>query len=140
MVEDTLGGLDSEGNTTLGVDVYDTATRTWEVGAELPSGPMKGFGCAAAVTEGRLYVSGMKGALYRLATTGDAWELAGQLEQPRFFHRLVPADRGGLVALGGEDGESKRNDLEFVRPVPLRAAFETTALLNPTAATRPAQP
>lgn len=128
-----LGGMDAEGNTSLAVDVYDPARQSWSAGPELPGGPMKGFGCAATVCGGRLYVSGMKGALYRLASSGDAWEPAGQLEHPRFFHRLVPAVRAGLIALGGEDSEAKRNDLEFIRLAPSQTSLETTSLANPAA-------
>lgn len=124
-----LGGMDSEGDTSLAVDVYDTARKTWVAGPELPGGPMKGFGCATAVCAGRLYVSGMKGVLYRLAAGGEAWEAAGQLEHPRFFHRLVPAGPAGLIALGGEDSESKRADLEFL-PLPEPSDQDRVARLD----------
>jgi len=126
-----LGGMDAEGNTSLAVDVYEPARQSWDAGPELPGGTMKGFGCAAAVCGGRLYVSGLKGALYRLATGADAWEPAGALEHPRFFHRLVPAGSHGLIAIGGEDSESKRNDLEFLPVAPLPGPLQPTTRVDP---------
>lgn len=109
-----LGGMDSSGNTLLGVDIFDTHTRTWTKGPDLPSGPMNGFGCSAIAHDGRIYYSGMKGELHALDTAGTAWTFIARLQHPRFFHRLVPAGTAHLVAAGGEDSEGKRNDLEVL--------------------------
>jgi hypothetical protein len=50
-----LGGIDSTNATLLTVDIYDTKTRTWTKGPDLPPGPMKGFGCSAIAQRGRIY-------------------------------------------------------------------------------------
>jgi hypothetical protein len=121
-----LGGMTSENNTSLEVDVYDTRSGQWSQGPELPAGPMKGFGCSAIAQGGRLFFSGRKGELYQLSAEGDAWEPAGKLRHPRFFHRLVPAGAVQLIAAGGEDDEGKRNDLEVLTPA--RPATQITQL------------
>jgi len=46
-------------------------------------------------------VCGLRGILNRLSNTGSAWEEAGKLETPRFFHQLVPGPHGSLLAVGG---------------------------------------
>lgn len=109
-----LGGMDSAGATLLAVTIHDTRTGAWTQGPDLPSGPMKGFGGSAIAQGDRIYFSGMKGDLYALDPAGSAWTLAGKLQHPRFFHRLVPAGPAHLVAAGGEDSEGKRNDLEVL--------------------------
>ena len=109
-----LGGIDAEGATLLAVEVYDTVTGTWSKGPDLPTGPMKGFGCSAIAQGGRIYFSGMKGELHALESSASTWTLVCPLRHPRFFHRLVPAGTSHLVAAGGEDSEGKRNDLEVL--------------------------
>lgn len=111
-----LGGMSAEGQTLLTVDILDLTRGSWSKGPDLPSGPMKGFGCSAVAHQGRLYVSSMKGELYAWDPAKDAaWTPVGRLQNARFFHRLVPADASHLVAIGGEDSEGKRNDLEILR-------------------------
>ncbi len=116
-----LGGIDSEGNTSSQVDIYEVSTGTWSKGPELPPGPMKGFGCSAIAQDGAVYFSGMKGDVCRLEADGSAWTVVGKLAHPRFFHRLVPAGTRHLVAAGGEDSEGKRRDLEVFLPEGLQA-------------------
>lgn len=111
-----LGGIDSTGATSLEVDTLDLKSGVWAKGPELPPGPMKGFGCSAIAQAGRIYFSGMKGDLHELDPATAAWTQVGKLRHPRFFHRLVPAGLHHLVAAGGEDSESKRNDLEVLTP------------------------
>lgn len=117
-----VGGMNSDNQTTLSVGIYDTATGQWAKGPDLPPGRHKGFGCSAAVQNRRLYVSAFQGDLLRLAADGASWEIAGRLQHPRLFHRLVPAGGARLIALGGEDGGGKRSDLEWLTP-PARAPF-----------------
>lgn len=109
-----LGGIDSANTTSLAVDSYDIHARSWTKGPELPSGPMKGFGCSAIRQGERIYFSGMKGELHALDPAGTGWTYIAPLQHPRFFHRLLPAGAAHLVAAGGEDGEGKRNDLEVL--------------------------
>jgi N-acetylneuraminic acid mutarotase len=123
-----LGGMDSNNKTTLAVDVYDTATSQWSKGPDLPNGRNKGFGCSAIAQDGRLYVNAFQGDLLRLAADGNSWEVVGRLANPRVSHRLVTAGLTQLIALGGEDGEEKRPELELVTPSakPLVAENEAT--------------
>jgi len=117
-----LGGIDSEGNTSLDVDIFEVATRRWSKGPALPPGPMKGFGCSAIAQGGAVYFSGMKGEVCRLEADGSRWTVVAKLAHPRFFHRLVPAGTRHLVAAGGEDSEGKRRDLEVLLPTEVQIA------------------
>ena len=128
-----LGGIDPEGNRSLAVDVFDTVAGTWSSGPGLPPGPMQGFGCSAMTLADRVYFSGLKGQLHRLSATDNAWEAVARLRHARFFHRLVPAGATGVLALGGEDSEAKRDDLEYLSVAgPAPGAVETR-LDNPPA-------
>lgn len=111
-----IGGMDSDNKTTLAVHIYDTATGQWRTGPDLPAGQHKGFACSAIAQNGRIYASAFKGDVLRLAADDSAWELVGRLQHPRMSHRLVPAGATQLIALGGEDGEAKRPELELVTP------------------------
>lgn len=111
-----IGGMDSDNKTTLAVDVYDTATGQWMKGPDLPPGQFKGFSCSAINQAGRIYVTAFQGDLLRLSTDEKSWEVVGHLEHPRLAHRLVTAGGQQLIALGGEDGEEKRTDLEVLLP------------------------
>lgn len=110
-----IGGIDADG-TSSEVDILHLPTRTWSKGPELPRGPMKGFGCSAIAHQGRLFVSGLKGDVWALSPDGLQWSVVGTLQHPRFFHRLVPGGPHQLLALGGEDSDGKRIDVETVFP------------------------
>jgi N-acetylneuraminic acid mutarotase len=111
-----IGGMDSDNKTTLAVEIYDIKTGQWSKGPELPPGKQKGFACSAINQAGRIYVTAFKGDLLRLSEDARSWEVVGQLEHPRMAHRLVTAGATKLIALGGEDGEEKRPDLELLTP------------------------
>ena len=96
-----IGGMDSEGDTSNAVDVYDPVDRTWSKGPNLPNGPMKGFGAAACSTPTKLYVTHYAGALLTLNAQGSEWLEVGALKPRRFFHRLVSGAARSLVAIGG---------------------------------------
>jgi hypothetical protein len=112
-----IGGMDSDGKPTLAVDVYDTGSGVWSKGPELPAGKFKGFGCSAITQGGRIYANAFQGDLLCLTADQSAWEKVGRLEHPRMAHRLVTAGTTQVIALGGEDGESKRPDLELLTPM-----------------------
>jgi hypothetical protein len=77
---------------------------------------MAGFGISACNLDGELYVSGLRGAILRLHKSGFAWEEATQLQQPRFFHQLLPAGNGSaLLAVGGASRDGHLASLEFIR-------------------------
>ena len=111
-----IGGMDSDNQPTLAVDIYDPASGQWTKGPALPPGQYKGFSCSAIAQDGRVYVAAFQGDLLRLATDEKSWEVVGRLEHPRMAHRLVTAGKTQLIALGGEDGEEKRPDLELLTP------------------------
>lgn len=111
-----IGGMDSDNKPTLAVEVLDLASAQWSKGPELPAGKFKGFSCSAITQAGRVYANTFQGDLLRLTTDGGAWEVVGRLQYPRLAHRLVTAGANQLIALGGEDGESKRPELELLTP------------------------
>jgi hypothetical protein len=85
-----------------GVSIYDVKTGAWSNGPDLPGGPMNGFGPAATVLDGKLYVSVDDGGLYRLSTA-NTWEPVGR-STPRIVHRLAPDGRRVLVIGGALKG------------------------------------
>jgi N-acetylneuraminic acid mutarotase len=123
-----IGGMDSDNQPTLAVDIYDTTSGQWTKGPDLPAGQFKGFSCSAIPQDGRIYVTAFQGDLLRLATDARSWEVVGRLEHPRMAHRLVTAGATQLIALGGEDGEEKRPDLELLTPgaVKIQTAMGTS--------------
>jgi N-acetylneuraminic acid mutarotase len=123
-----LGGMDSDNQPTLAVDIYDTTTGQWTKGPDLPPGKFKGFSCSAIAQGGRIYVTAFQGDLLRLAPDAGSWEVVGRLEHPRMAHRLVTAGATQLIALGGEDGEEKRPELELLTPATtkIQALNDTT--------------
>lgn len=96
-----VGGMDEKGKPSMRVDFFDLQTGKWAQGPNMPGAGMAGFGVSAWNLDGNLYVCGLRGTLFRLNDTGSAWEEAGRMETPRFFHQLVPAPHGGLMAVGG---------------------------------------
>ena len=61
-----IGGMDSDNQPTLAVDIYDPASDQWTKGPSLPSGQYKGFSCSAIAQGGRVYVTTFQGDLLRL--------------------------------------------------------------------------
>ncbi len=111
-----LGGLDSNNKPTSAVEIYDTTTGQWRQGPAMPTGQHQGFACSAIGQNGHVYANSFQGDLLRLSANGRSWETVGRLQRPRMAHRLVTAGTTQLIALGGEDGEEKRPDLELLTP------------------------
>lgn len=107
-----IGGMDSDGKPTGDVQILNPTSGTWLAGPPLPEGRFKGFACSAIQLQDRIYANAFQGNLLRLATDFSSWESVGRLQAPRMAHRLVTAGPAHLIVLGGEDGESKRPDLE----------------------------
>lgn len=95
-----LGGMDSAGEMSRRVDLYDPATKAWSRGPDLP---FDGFGCAAVAVDLDVLASGLKSDVFRLGLQGDelAWERVRSLALPRYFHRLVALGTERLLAIGG---------------------------------------
>ena len=96
-----VGGMDSHGETSRAVDVYDTATGKWSTGPDLPFGPMVGFGSAACKLGNRVIVSPYSSDILTLNETGTEWVKIGKLAERRFFHRIIPLPTGNILALAG---------------------------------------
>jgi len=97
-----LGGMDDDDQVSRSVDALDFRTGQWAKLPELPGGgQMRGFGVSAWDLGGDLFVSGSEGIVYRLSDNGEQWIAVGKLQQPRFFHRLLPLDASTLLAVAG---------------------------------------
>lgn len=126
-----IGGMDSDSQPTLAVEIYDAASGQWSKGPELPTGRHKGFSCSAVTHAGRVYANSFQGDLLRLTADGRSWEAVARVQRPRLAHRLVTTDAARLLVLGGEDGEEKRPDLEWLTPAatarPIQRAANQTS-------------
>jgi len=111
-----VGGMDPSGTVSRDVDIYDPASSEWSAAPPLPGDDMNGFGVSAWNLAGQLFVSGSNGTVYRLKTTDGGWEVAGQLHQARFFHRLLPYSDQSMIALGGAGGSKHLSDIEIFVP------------------------
>jgi N-acetylneuraminic acid mutarotase len=100
-----LGGMDDDAVVSERVDLFDPATGEWRQLADFPGGEMAGFGMSAWSLGSCLYASGAEGVLHRLADDGQAWVKVGELQTPRFFHRLLPADSNELFVVAGASME-----------------------------------
>ena len=122
--------MNSDNQTTLAVDIYDIKTGQWSKGPELPPGKHKGFSCSAIAQDGRIYANAFQGDLLHLARDGGSWEVVGRVQHPRLAHRIVAAGTTQLIALGGEDGEEKRPDLELLTPSTTPRAADKATVMN----------
>ncbi|MCG6154560.1 Kelch repeat-containing protein [Rubinisphaera margarita] len=95
-----IGGMQSSGKPTTSVSIYDPKSQTWTEGPHLVGHSMTGFGTSAFAAEGRLYVSTYDGNLQVLSEDGKSFDVVGNFENARFFHRMVPVD-SKLILLGG---------------------------------------
>lgn len=113
-----LGGLAGGGmKVERRVDVYDPEKSTWGRGPDVPSGARaEGFGSSAFELDGRLYLSGATGRIWRLNGSGDAWEAVGAWSVPRITHRLLAAPGHTLLAVGGSAKGQPTASIEAVRP------------------------
>jgi hypothetical protein len=96
-----IGGMDTDGDTSNLVNVYDTIEKVWTKGPSLPNGPMKGFGAAACANASQLYVTHYAGTILELSKDHQNWLEVGQMKPRRFFHRTVMAGDDGILAMGG---------------------------------------
>jgi N-acetylneuraminic acid mutarotase len=110
-----LGGMDENRKVSQRVDVFDPQSGQWSRGPNLPGKGMAGFGVSAWNLDGRLYVSGFRGQVYRLTDEGSDWEEVARLAKPRFFHQLVPAGtEDALLAVGGASRDGHLADVERI--------------------------
>lgn len=111
-----IGGMKEHGGPTTDVYIYDPANKKWSQGPSLQGEPINGFGSAAFATGGRLYVSTYEGHLQRLSRDGKQFEIIRELENARFFHRMLPLSAQELVTVGGASMETgKFSELDVIR-------------------------
>jgi N-acetylneuraminic acid mutarotase/uncharacterized GH25 family protein len=109
-----IGGMQEKGGPTTQTAIFDPATSKWTEGPALLGNGMDGFGTASFAANDRLYVTTMSGSVQRLKNDGSAWEFVGQLNQPRFFHEMVPWDNSLVVVGGASMAVGKLDDLEQI--------------------------
>ena len=131
-----IGGFDEDDEASLDVSVFDPAARAWSAGPALPGPARNGFGPAACVHDGRLYVSVADGSLYRLDGQQDEW-ISVARTTPRIVHRLLP-DAGRLLVIGGADKGNNYDLIETVRVPPAAPAAPPEVL--PESARSPVSP
>lgn len=95
-----LGGMQQDGGITDRVSAYDPASDTWTELPELP-GEHNGFGLSAWSMGGALYIAGAEGVIYALQPGQQEWTKIAELDDPRFFHRLLPAGEQSLLVVAG---------------------------------------
>ena len=97
-----VGGMSAQGKQLREVAVYDTRARKWSAGPEYPE---DAFGAAVASVDALGVVgSASSGRLFTWRPGQTSWQPAGTLAFPRFFHQLVSAPEGAIVAVGGISG------------------------------------
>jgi outer membrane protein assembly factor BamB len=122
-----LGGMDENADVSPRVDFFDPTTGKWSEGPNLPGRGIAGFGVSAWNLDGELYVSGMRGVVYRLNDEGSDWEEVAKLGTPRFFHRLLPGGDDSLLAVGGASRKGHLTDIEEIDVKSTEPSKETAA-------------
>lgn len=100
-----IGGMQEEEGVTNRVDAYDPNSGDWSELPKLPGKGISGFGISAWNLGGVVYASGMQGKVFALAPGASEWKSVGELADPRFFHRLVPAGDQSLLVVAGASAE-----------------------------------
>jgi hypothetical protein len=101
-----VGGMEDNSVISNKVSIFDLEENRWTEGPTLPpGGRMEGFGSAAFNVDGELLVSTYSGAVYRLNSKANSWELLTEINPSRFFHRLLPLGNRRFVILGGANME-----------------------------------
>jgi hypothetical protein len=114
-----LGGMEESGAPTTAVAVYDPASGVWSEGPSFHGVGLEGFGSTAYVVGGKLTLVTLSGAIQQLSADGRSWQVAGQLEHPRFFARLVPLPDGrGAIVAGADMVTGKVLATEVIAPMP----------------------
>jgi N-acetylneuraminic acid mutarotase len=119
-----IGGLTREKEMSRRVDVFDPNGARWSRGPDFPA---DAFGIAAASDGDAVYASARDGVLYRWAPGDAAWSAVRPLAFPRFFHRLVPAGKGTLVAVGGISGMHENGRTRHVERLDLQPSNASIA-------------
>jgi Kelch motif len=112
-----VGGVGTLGPTE-DVDVLDLATGTWSKAPDLPG---VGFGVAAVARGDAVVANGADGVIWSWKPGAKAWQAIGRVAFPRFFHRMVLADDGALLVIGGIAGSGSGQKIRLTERVELGA-------------------
>ncbi len=104
------------------VNIFDVATQKWSQGPTVPEPEGNGFTPAATVWSGQVFLSPADGKLYRLTAKADAWEVVGNLQEPRTVHRMLATPEGKLIVLGGASRKANgpTAQVEVLSPYPVK--------------------
>jgi hypothetical protein len=108
-----IGGFNEEEEVIRNVEIFDLASGKWSTGPQIPGGDKNGFGPAACMDRGELYMSLADGGLYRLEN--NAWKNIGA-STPRIVHRLASNGKGQLLVIGGATEHGNSDLIEAVVP------------------------
>lgn len=101
-----VGGMTEDGEITNEIALYDPANGAWSTGPKLQGGAMDGFGTSAFAAGDQLVVTTMCGSIQGLRPGQTEWQYLGQLDHPRFFHRLTSRSDDEIVIVGGTSMQS----------------------------------
>lgn len=111
-----IGGMQEDGGPTTQVAAYDPSAQTWSTAPALHGNGMEGFGTSAFALGDRLVVTTMSGSVQTLSNDGTQWMLAGQANEPRFFHRQLTTSDGQVLVVGGASmSTGKTNSVELLQ-------------------------
>ena len=96
-----IGGMQPKGGITTETAIFDPVNQTWSEGPRLNGETMEGFGSSAFFCANKLCVTTFAGHLQALSDDGNRWINSGQLEFPRFFHRMLPLNATHALIVGG---------------------------------------
>ena len=102
-----IGGMQEKGGPTTKVAILDLNDNKWSDGPALPdNGRMEGFGTSCFNIGGHLVVSTYGGKVYQLNKSATEWVPIAELDEGRFFHRLLPIGSKQFALVGGASMET----------------------------------
>jgi N-acetylneuraminic acid mutarotase len=111
-----MGGMQEDGGPTTRVAAFDPSAQSWSAAPALLGSGMEGFGTSAFAIGDRLVVTTMSGSVQTLSNDGTQWTLAGQANEPRFFHRQLTTNDGRVLVVGGASmSTGKTNSVELMQ-------------------------
>ncbi len=144
-----IGGLTEKGKPTSAVRIYDPTAKSWSEGPAFPAtGTHAAFGISAYGVGDTIWASAADGKVFALDEGATEWrDCKHTLTSPRFFHRILPTQKGSLLFIAGASRAGHRSDVESVdlallnaRPLDLIPALEAPARGTKTSAGQPNWP
>ena len=127
-----IGGIDRHDDLSSAVDWFEPATGQWGKGPELPSEAMAGFGAAACVQSGKLYVSPLSG---KAAHAQRRWHEMGGSDQAQPGAFLSSPAARGRWPVGGRGwlespGPCRGAGTHLARPVRQRLRLDAASAVK----------